>query len=47
VHAHAAALVNVPVSDDGAFLDLDTPADYERALALAARAGALSACRDC
>jgi len=37
VHAHAAELVNVPASDDGAFLDLDTPADYERALALARR----------
>ena len=42
VHAHATDLVNVPARDDGAFLDLDTPADYERALALASRACALS-----
>jgi CTP:molybdopterin cytidylyltransferase MocA len=33
VRAHAHELLNVPVSDEGAFLDLDTPADYERALA--------------
>jgi molybdenum cofactor cytidylyltransferase len=32
VHAHAGELVNVEVDDDGAFFDLDTPADYERAL---------------
>ena len=37
VRAHAHEAVNVPVDDEGAFLDLDTPADYERALALAAR----------
>lgn len=44
VHAHAHELVNMPATDDGAFLDLDTPADYERALtlALAPRAAALS-----
>jgi molybdenum cofactor cytidylyltransferase len=32
VHAHAHDLVNVPVDDDGAFLDLDTPEDYQRIL---------------
>jgi molybdenum cofactor cytidylyltransferase len=37
VHAHAHELVNLPVEDEGAFLDLDTPADYDRALTLAAR----------
>lgn len=37
VHAHAHELLNVPVADEGAFLDLDTPEDYERALAIAAR----------
>lgn len=37
VRAHAAGIVNVAVEDEGAFLDLDTPADYERALDLAAR----------
>ena len=37
VRAHAGEVVNVPVDDEGAFLDLDTPEDYERALALAAR----------
>jgi molybdenum cofactor cytidylyltransferase len=35
IHAHASELVNLEVTDEGAFLDLDTPADYERALALA------------
>ena len=30
VHAHAAAEVNVDVADDGAFIDIDTPDDYER-----------------
>lgn len=40
VHAHAGALLNVPVEDEGAFLDLDTPADYERALQMAARMAA-------
>ena len=28
VRAHAHAIVNVPVDDDGAFVDIDTPADY-------------------
>jgi molybdenum cofactor cytidylyltransferase len=37
VHAYADELLNVPVTDEGAFLDLDTPADYERAQAFAAR----------
>jgi molybdenum cofactor cytidylyltransferase len=30
VHAHAAEEVNVDVGDDGAFIDIDTPEDYER-----------------
>lgn len=30
VHAHAADEVNVDVDDDGAFIDIDTPEDYER-----------------
>ena len=34
VHAHAHDLMNLPVSDEGAFLDLDTPDDYRRILAL-------------
>jgi molybdenum cofactor cytidylyltransferase len=34
VHAHASELLNVPVTDEGAFLDIDTPADYERARGL-------------
>jgi CTP:molybdopterin cytidylyltransferase MocA len=33
VHAHAHSLINVPVEDEGAFLDLDTPEDYQRILA--------------
>lgn len=33
VRAHEAAVVNVPVDDDGAFLDVDTPGDYQDALA--------------
>ncbi len=37
VHAHAHEIANVAVDDEGAFLDLDTPEDYARALALAAR----------
>ena len=35
VRAHAHDLLNVPVTDDGAFLDLDTPEDYARALSIA------------
>ena len=35
VRAHAAATVNVEVEDEGAFFDLDDPADYERALSMA------------
>jgi molybdenum cofactor cytidylyltransferase len=30
VHAHAENLVEIAVDDDGAFADIDTPADYER-----------------
>jgi len=30
VHAYAAQEVNVDVVDDGAFIDIDTPEDYER-----------------
>ena len=33
VHAHAAEEVNVDVDDAGAFIDIDTPADYERFIA--------------
>ena len=32
VRAHEAGIVNVPVTDEGAFLDLDTPDDYQAAL---------------
>ena len=32
VHAHANELLNVPVTDDGAFVDLDVLEDYERAM---------------
>ncbi|MCC7033589.1 MAG: nucleotidyltransferase family protein [Acidobacteria bacterium] len=37
VRAHASAVLNVPVDDEGAFLDLDTPEDYERARRAAGR----------
>ena len=30
VHAHAAEEVNVDVDDEGAFIDIDTPDDYDR-----------------
>lgn len=30
VRAHAAAMIEVPVDDEGAFTDIDTPEDYER-----------------
>jgi molybdenum cofactor cytidylyltransferase len=30
VNAHLEAVLNVPVTDEGAFLDIDTPAEYER-----------------
>lgn len=33
VRAHAHDLVNVPIVDEGAYLDLDTPEDYQRILA--------------
>ena len=29
---HAAARLDVPITDDGAFVDVDTPADYQRLL---------------
>ena len=32
VRAHAARIVNVPVEDPGAFVDIDTPEDYHAAL---------------
>ncbi len=32
VRAHTAAIVNVPVDDEGAFVDLDTPEAYARAV---------------
>jgi molybdenum cofactor cytidylyltransferase len=30
IRAHASAVLDVPVEDEGAFLDIDTPAEYER-----------------
>jgi molybdenum cofactor cytidylyltransferase len=30
VHAHLGSILNVPVTDEGAFIDIDTPDDYER-----------------
>jgi molybdenum cofactor cytidylyltransferase len=30
VHAHAAEMIEVPVDDEGAFTDIDTPEDYAR-----------------
>lgn len=30
VHAHAADIFEVPTDDEGAFIDIDTPEDYER-----------------
>jgi molybdenum cofactor cytidylyltransferase len=30
LRAHAAEVLDVPVDDEGAFEDIDTPADYER-----------------
>ena len=33
VHAHAAEEVDVDVDDEGAFIDIDTPDDYERLIA--------------
>jgi molybdenum cofactor cytidylyltransferase len=33
VHAHARDTINLLVDDEGAFLDLDTPEDYQRVLA--------------
>ena len=34
VHAHAAEEVHVDVDDEGAFIDIDTPEDYERFIRL-------------
>ena len=39
VHAHAHELVNLPVTDEGAFVDLDVPEDYERSGEDGGRAG--------
>jgi molybdenum cofactor cytidylyltransferase len=33
VRSHASAILNVPVDDEGAFFDIDTPDDYARSLA--------------
>jgi CTP:molybdopterin cytidylyltransferase MocA len=30
VHAHAAEIVEIEPDGEGAFIDIDTPADYER-----------------
>jgi molybdenum cofactor cytidylyltransferase len=30
VHAHAADILNVEVADEGPFIDIDTPEDYQR-----------------
>jgi molybdenum cofactor cytidylyltransferase len=30
VRAHAATMIEVPIEDEGAFTDIDTPEDYER-----------------
>jgi CTP:molybdopterin cytidylyltransferase MocA len=32
VRAHAARIANVPIEDAGAFMDIDTPAEYQNAL---------------
>jgi molybdenum cofactor cytidylyltransferase len=32
VQAHRDAIIEVPVTDEGAFVDIDTPAEYERVL---------------
>lgn len=42
VRAHEAEIVNVPVTDEGAFADMDTPEDYERLKRMAAKIGARS-----
>ena len=34
VRAHVSAAGDLPVEDEGAFLDIDTPGDYARAMAL-------------
>jgi molybdenum cofactor cytidylyltransferase len=33
VHAHVAEIIEVPADGDGAFVDIDTPEDYERWIA--------------
>jgi CTP:molybdopterin cytidylyltransferase MocA len=30
VRAHAAEMIEVPIDDEGAFTDIDTPEEYER-----------------
>ena len=30
VHAHLADMLEVEISDEGSFIDIDTPADYEK-----------------
>lgn len=42
VRAHAEETIEIPVSDEGAFVDIDTPADYERWIGPLPRAGGLS-----
>jgi molybdenum cofactor cytidylyltransferase len=32
VRAHSARVLNVSVEDEGAFVDVDTPAEYEKAV---------------
>lgn len=32
VHAHAAEMIEVPIDDEGAFVDIDTPEEYARFL---------------
>jgi molybdenum cofactor cytidylyltransferase len=34
IRAHRTATVDVPVDDEGAFVDIDTPADYEQAFGM-------------
>ena len=33
VRAHASEMIEVPIDDEGAFIDIDTPAEYERLVA--------------
>jgi CTP:molybdopterin cytidylyltransferase MocA len=34
IHAHAAEVLNVEVADEGPFIDIDTPEDYQRFIAI-------------